>query len=205
MFLFDESDAVETVTAPARLIEHAAARAHPLQDLIFLQKEQVLLEPLQPPLRIHMVDPGEDFLNIWIVFVYAVLIADPAVPVGGHGKGKRVSRKGRELSGKILKPCFSSAVLADDAAAPQKIQILFCKTKGDRNLDPGAVLPEILRADLIFSAYRPDGIQHGGLAGIVLSYQNQRVFNLFQMHVMDGFEISDVEVCDLHGRTPFSL
>lgn len=201
LFLLDETDAVKAVAAPAGLVEHTAARTHPLQDLILLQKEQVLLEPFQPPLRVHMVHLREHLLNIRIVLVHAVLITDPSVPVGGHGKGERIPGKGGELLTEILKPRLLSAVLADDAFAPQEIQILFRKGKRDGDLDVGAVLPEILRTDLIFSAHRPDGVQHGGLAGVVLSHQNQGVFNLLQMHVMDGFEIPDVQVCDLHGRT----
>lgn len=205
IFLLDQADAVEAVAAPARLVEHAAARAHPLQDLILLQKEQVLLEPFQPPFRIHMVDPGEDLLNVRVVLVYAVLIPDPPVPVGGHGKGERIPCKRRKFFAEILKPCLFSAVLADDAPAPQKLQILFRKTERYSDLNIGAVFPEVFRTDLILSAHRPDGVQHGGLAGIVPADQNQRVFNLFQMHVMDGFKIPDVKICDFHGRAPFSL
>ena len=55
---------------------------------MLLQEQQVALELLQPPLRVHMVDLGEDLPDVGIILVGAVLIADFAVLVCGHGEGQ---------------------------------------------------------------------------------------------------------------------
>ena len=67
-----------------------------------------------------MIDFGEYFPDIWIVFVYPVLITDTPVAVGGHGEGEFIVGIGRELPGKIPQPGLRPPVLAHNAFAVQK-------------------------------------------------------------------------------------
>ena len=200
--LLDKPDTVKAVIAVSCLIEHAAARTHPLQKLILLQQQKIPLQLLQAAFRIHMVYPGKYIFNKWIILVHTVLIADPAVPVCRHGKGKHMIGKRRQLPAKIMHPRLPFPVLADHASAPQQIQILLRKRQGYVNTDFCSGFPEILRADPVFTAHRPDGIQHGGFSGIVLPHQDQGILNIRNLHVTDGFEILDVKSCNFHGLPP---
>ena len=182
------------MTAFFGLTEHAAAGTHPLQKLIFLYQQQIALKLLQASFCIHIIDFRKNLLYIRIMFFDSVLVADTSVPVGSHGKGQRIIRPGREPFTEILHPGILFAVFTDDSIFPEQIQILLCKFQRYSNLNISAVFPEILRAYLIFPAYRADGIQHRGFSGIILAYENQGIFNVLNAHVVDGLKIPDIKI-----------
>ena len=87
-FLLDQPDTAEAVIALLRLIEHTASGPHSLQDLILLQEQQIALQRLQVPFCIHIINLRKNFLQIRIMFSYAVLTAHPSGPVRRHGEGQ---------------------------------------------------------------------------------------------------------------------
>ena len=82
----------------------------------------------------------------------------------------------------------------------KELQILFGEEQGDADLYLGSVFPEIFRTNPVISAHCPYSVQDCGFARVVLTDQDQSIFDVLKMHVMDGFEVLDIQVRNFHGR-----
>ena len=179
-------------------VKHTAVGTHLFQKLILLKGQNILLE------KIHL-SLGSDIIHLWkdpgdmtVVFLIAVTVADPSLFVCHKLKSKYPVLIGGKLPAKILIPGRIVPIGTDDPFFLHPGKILFCDPKSDPDLNIGKIFQKILQTDLIIAAECPNGIQNRCLPCVVLPHQNQRILNIRNMNIFYGFEIPNLQVCDLH-------
>ena len=71
----------------------------------------------------------------------------------------------------------------------EPLQVIFLDPQLYRNFHIREILTEIFRPDRIIAARSAHGIQDGRLARVVLTDQDQGIFNITDLHVPDRSEI----------------
>ena len=146
---------------------------------------------------------GKDLWDVAVVLLISVTVADPSLPVNGKFKSQCAAGLfsrfiGGQLPAEIPVPCLISAVGADQSESVKPLQVFICNLKDSLNFHIREILPEVLFLHNIVPAHGPHSVQDSCFARVVFSHQYKRIFNVPDMHVSDGLEIPDSQICNLH-------
>ena len=201
--LMNQTDTGKAVITFLCHIKHTAPGAHLFEQIILLHHQKIILKFLQISLGIHKINMWKDLWNIAVVLLMPVTVADPSLPVNGKFKSQRAAGLfsrfiGGQLPAEIPVPCLVSAVGADQPESVKPLQIFICNLKDSLNFHIREILPEVLFLYSIVPAHGPHSVQDSRFARVVFSHQYKRIFNVPDMHVSDGPEIPDSQLCNLH-------
>ena len=146
---------------------------------------------------------GKDLWNVAVVFLISVTVTDPSLPVDGKLKSQHTAGlfsrfKRGQFPAEIPVPRLVSAVGADQPESVKPFQILIRNLKHCLNFHIREIFPEVLFLHSIVPAHGPHSVQDSCFARVVFSHQYKRIFNVPDMHVSDGLEIPDSQICNLH-------
>ena len=168
-----------------------------------MEKQQIILKGLKLPCRINIMQSWKHFPDAGVIFLYPVRIADRPLIIGRIGKFQQISLTGRKLPVEIIFPYFIPFIPAHYSGPVHHSPILRRNLKSHLDFHILLCFIKIGFRKLLHSWYNPDCIKDRGFTRIILSHQNQSVFDITNLHITYHFVISDSETYKLHGLPPF--
>ena len=159
----------------------------------------------QIALRVQIIDRRQQSGNPVVILLISVAVTDFPVAVGDKCKRKGLGHLiiGWQFSFEILKPFVKSAVSADLTCSVEHFQIIVAEKQADGDFDIGVIFLKIIHFNGTAASDNADGIKNSGFAGVVFAHENQGVFDIGDLQVVDGLVIADTKFSETRGGQSF--
>ena len=179
-------------------VKKAAVRTHLIQQIIFHERQQTVLNPVQVTLAVQIINLWKNFPDDRIVFMVSIRQPDTPVVIYNIGKCQYAVFVGWKFFLKFPHPDLHSSIGTDPAEPVKKFQVFLCDFQGNINLYILFLFVKICFRNFVLSAHCTKCAENCGFSYVIFADQYQSILYITDFKIANVAEIFDMKFLNAH-------